>query len=346
VLWIDDLSLNCTGWSALSGARIFHFTVPNNSLFTRLSDHSLAEIPSNVGLDLSSLDLGNGIMDDFSIRYWNSETALSANLTIEVSHWKERWSPAEYTKALSDQLHRLNPEGLKAREKGGIGMVFSFAPSESVPLRQIIQQFNSVMENLQKAARNALLVSLNRGTLTTLFDLPEEVRVPCEQYLLYFSEFLRDVGVDALTELEHDDAGHVLFSVRPRNRDQALEKIKEALELYLRLPMAEGLDAYGISDFRAQQLLANIQHLRGQLALASGMIQLKEATIQQQSYTIEKQRQLLSGELLMQAVIPEPDPEKEQVLGGTVAITKWEGPGIELNFAEMYRKAKKLFKKS
>lgn len=117
--------------------------------------------------------------------------------------------------------------------------------------------------------------------------------------------------------------------------------------MYLRLPMAEGLDSFGVSvgDFRTQQLLANVQHLRGQLALASGMVQLKEATIQQQSLTIEKQRQLLSGELLVQAVIPEPDPEKEQVLGGVVAITKWEGPGFELNFAEMYRKAKQLFRK-
>jgi hypothetical protein len=35
----------------------------------------------------------------------------------------------------------------------------------------------------------------------TFFDFPEPVKVPCQQYLLYFVQFLKDVGVEATAEL-------------------------------------------------------------------------------------------------------------------------------------------------
>ena len=48
----------------------------------------------------------------------------------------------------------------------------------------------------------------------TYFEFPDAVRVPCEQYLLYFAQFLRDLGVEASSELRHE-VGMVLFSVTP-----------------------------------------------------------------------------------------------------------------------------------
>src|SRR5215213_4701390 len=46
------------------------------------------------------------------------------------------------------------------------------------------------------------------------FNFPEAVKIPCEQYLLYFATFLKDLGINAASNLQ-EEAGKVLFSVTP-----------------------------------------------------------------------------------------------------------------------------------
>jgi hypothetical protein len=55
-----------------------------------------------------------------------------------------------------------------------------------------------------------LQTRLGADSITTAFDFPDEVKVPCEQYLVYFVQFLRDIGVEATSDLQHY-AGRVLF---------------------------------------------------------------------------------------------------------------------------------------
>jgi len=37
--------------------------------------------------------------------------------------------------------------------------------------------------------------------------------------------------------------------------------------------------------------------------------------------------------------------DKEEFLGGAVALTKYQGKGVEINLAEIFRKLKRLFQK-
>jgi hypothetical protein len=67
------------------------------------------------------------------------------------------------------------------------------------------------------------------------FNFPEELKIPCEQYLLYFAQFLQDLGINATSNLK-EEAGKVLFSVTPTDDQEALGKIREALAVYLNLP--------------------------------------------------------------------------------------------------------------
>jgi CheY-like chemotaxis protein len=67
------------------------------------------------------------------------------------------------------------------------------------------------------------------------FDFPESVSTPCKQYLLYFVDFLRDIGIEATANFR-EEAGQVLFAVTPKDKDEALDNIREALEAYLDLP--------------------------------------------------------------------------------------------------------------
>ncbi|HYJ88718.1 MAG TPA: hypothetical protein VEW46_21810 [Pyrinomonadaceae bacterium] len=82
--------------------------------------------------------------------------------------------------------------------------------------------FSSLANIDQIAVRNTLLGE-DSDSVSALFEFPEEVRLPCEQYLQYFAEFLRDLGVNANTSLVQQ-AGQVLFTVTPTDQEQALSK--------------------------------------------------------------------------------------------------------------------------
>jgi hypothetical protein len=116
------------------------------------------------------------------------------------------------------------------------------------------------------------IAQLNTGvssnSLAELFDFPEDVKTACTQYLQYFYEFLKDVGIKAKVAVTEQDSGEVLFSVIPDDKDAALENIREALNIYLRLPNSQ-IDA-DMSDLTVQSLNAQIFHLKGQLDSGSG----------------------------------------------------------------------------
>ena len=171
------------------------------------------------------------------------------------------------------------------------------------------------------------------GALTLEFAFPPEVRSACEQYLLYFGEFLRDFGVTAISELNETESG-VFFSVKPASSGEALSKIRHALDIYLRLP-GTPFTADSANDIQTQKLIANIRHLEGQLALASALMQAQRASIEAQKVTIG----LLNGTVTIKSLVKE---DQEDLLGGVVSIVPYEGKGFTLHLPEILRRLRKF----
>ena len=188
------------------------------------------------------------------------------------------------------------------------------------------------------------------GSVVNLFDFPEQVRVSCEQYLIYFSEFLKNIGIDATTDLSHN-AGQVLFSVTPISKETALENIKEALFIYLQLP-----NDFGNVNFlplqmkpKEQQLIANIQHLNGQLMLSNALAQTQREVIETQKISIQQQQRIIDSTILQQSLLISSSnnerANKEDILGGSISLTPIEVKGFEINLPSIYRWIKVRMKK-
>ncbi len=213
------------------------------------------------------------------------------------------------------------------------------------PVSYSIDSCSNIISNLHANVVRSLADNSTSNSISLLFDFPEEVRVPCEQYLLYFIQFLLDLGVKATSEISNN-GGKTLFSVTPLDRDEALDNVRIALDAYLNLPSSPvcgGLDG-GIPT---QRLMANISHLQGQLVLAQAVLQAKDATIHAQTLTISHQQQLLDGLLLRpirkdEPTIP-PENDKEDLITDIISVTKYRGKGFEINLPEMFRQLKKLF---
>lgn len=203
------------------------------------------------------------------------------------------------------------------------------------------------MRRVHSKAIAALLLNQRSKSVVETFDFPEAVRIPCEQYLLYFVDFLKGLGVEATADIKHE-AGQVLFSVTPANKDEALDKIHTALRAYLQLassPIDGSPDPE--NEMAIQGLLANIDHLKSQLRLSYMMVRAQETTIRAQQVTISNQQRILSGEVLLDSLnasAPKPE-DKEEVIDGILALGKYEDKGVPVNLGEVYRRLKQLFKK-
>jgi hypothetical protein len=161
-------------------------------------------------------------------------------------------------------------------------------------------------------------------------------------------QFLRDLGIEAGASIKHE-ARQVLFSVTPSEGAEALDRIREALDVYLRLPdspeFAAQASAYG--DIAVQQLQANIFHLKGQLALSRAVLQARNAQIEALQLSNFTYQQLLATQQQV-ATIPMLPPstsesDTEPLVPGVIEVTKYEGTGFTINLPEMLRRLKRRF---
>jgi serine/threonine protein kinase len=151
--------------------------------------------------------------------------------------------------------------------------------------------------------------------LATFAELPEEMKIPCEQYLIYFVQFLKDIGIQATSDLKHE-AGKILFSISPVNNNDALDKIREALSIYLFLPTNP--IQYEGDDFRIIRLEQQIDNLIHSQKIADRELRLSEMAIRHQDIiikekntTIEHQERLLSKTILYDSL-----ENKNEILTG------------------------------
>ncbi|WP_204139767.1 hypothetical protein [Halomicronema sp. CCY15110] len=161
------------------------------------------------------------------------------------------------------------------------------------------------------------------------------MKTACIQYLQYFYEFLKEIGVSAKVKLDEQDSGSTILSVTPENKDEALENIGLALDIYLRLPSSQ-IEA-DMSSIQVQSLNAQIFHLKGQLALAAATIQQQQSTIQNLQI-----QQPFSPNILVLSQQGE-SKDQEPLLGGIIKVGEAElaEGALSINLAALLRWLKK-----
>lgn len=198
------------------------------------------------------------------------------------------------------------------------------------------------------ALKHSLFNHSFSSPLIARFQFPQNIDTACQQYLIYFAEFLRDLGINADTELI-SKGNELLFSIVPKDKDEALSKIKEALAFYLKLP--DFYDHFKFTNFNAsepdvivQKYLATIEHLRSQLRLAEALICINEPrdqNLKPRSLTVKKN----IFETSLQEIIIERSPEDtKSFFGGILKLGSWKKGPVEINTPKLLDGLKKLLK--
>ncbi len=227
-----------------------------------------------------------------------------------------------------------------------LNKTFAIESSEGT-IFEIVSPFVETILICHNKTINNLKNFKDENSLSLLFNFPEELKVPCEQYLLYFAQFLRDLGINATSDLK-EEAGKVLFSVTPTDDIEALDKIREVLAVYLNLPSSPIVYNESFAAMRLHQQIDNLQYSQRmaereirsserELRLAQTVIESQDKIILQKDTIIEQQSRVIekitSKSIMMDSL--ENKEEYEEIYDGIRSyenefVKKYTGIGINV----------------
>lgn len=264
------------------------------------------------------------------------ETLWEARLFIkpDLNNWQRRYPISrfiQFSEELCDEYDRIEFQVYKESDLiERFGLYYSFEDNNTT-LRQVYEKLVSTISKIITAATDRCIAELKEHSVTSIFNFPEEIKQPCEQYLIYFSKFLQDLGIEASTSIEQE-AQNVLFMVTPKDPSQALSQIRDALSIYLKLPEIDDIEKYSVNnnDVGVQQLVSNIYHLKSQLLLSQSIIQAKDATIKTLNFNNYQQTLLINQHI-------DSKKNEEKLLNDVVTIKEFEGKGFKINLPKLFR---------
>jgi len=259
-------------------------------------------------------------------------------------NWTKPWSAASLAKEIERRINNLGNEKIKYHQEedtllNGFGFVYELA-DDSLIVKEELEYLLKDLKLIFADSTKYLRESLDPEAVLTYFQFPDDVKTACKQYLVYFTQFIADMGIAIDIELR-DELNHTLFKVIPTTKNESLANIRDALDIYLKLPNSNEFqnEISNQSDIAAKQWEANIYHLKSQLSLASSIIQAKDSTIEMLQLSNYQYRQLLNSRST------ESGSQNEELIKGIISVKKYDGKGFSIDFPELFRRLKRKFKK-
>ena len=268
----------------------------------------------------------------------------------DLGVWKKNFSFSDYNRKIEEAMEKS--QILKGQFDFGLpqetNSFYSFKIPYFLPsIKDFLADYFMELNRIHELTILQLQLKENHNTLDTIFNFPEGLKVPCEQYLQYFAQFLQDLGINTTSNIE-EEAGKVLFSVTPTDDVEALDKIREALAVYLKLPSSPIV--YDDS-FKAMRLQAEIERLQSsqriaemEFRVAHKALESQDKIILQQSVLLEQQGRIIE-KISSKSVMIDSAENKEELEkiyeGIEVGESKFlkEKLGIKLNPAKVIKTA-------
>lgn len=320
-------------WGFIYEDFIVNYFVKQN--FSELSD----------SFEIFHFVLGSDDFDGFNIDIYTEEShrrndVIQLSLIINFEDWKSPYSISELAHTIKEcallntradiRFHQEDEEYVT----NGFGLEL-LVLDRNIAIEDAVNDLLLYTKQMLLKAKKVLAES--HGIFSMVFNFPDGIKAPCEQYLMYFSQFLNDLGIKATNELTHQN-GITLFSVVPESKDQALEVISDALATYLSLPEELSFHTENLQhkDIAVMQLESNVMHLKSQLMLAQSILQAKDATIQ--SLTLSNRQ--------YQDLIPEKNNSstEENVIGEVVKVKEYDGKVVSVDLPRILRNLKRMLK--
>lgn len=253
------------------------------------------------------------------------------------AEWGYPWSIAKFADVFEQKVNEYGGEKVLFLSNpddilDGFGIEY-FSDNYDYTIRSELYTATKIIEKILAETVYNLLNDTD-GIVSTCFQFPDEIKTASKQYLVYFAQFLSDIGIAADTEIK-EQLNRTLFKVIPNDGRESLDRIREALTIYINVPSDE--EAIRIlrnnDNLASSQYLANIMHLKSQLLLANSTIQMKDTTIELLKLSnYEFQKKLESSQQ---------EKNTEDVIKGVLSVKEYDGKFFKLHLPEILRRLKR-----
>ncbi|MCW3124804.1 MAG: hypothetical protein JWO03_462 [Bacteroidetes bacterium] len=295
---------------------------------------------------------------------------IEISLKVRIFEWAKLWSFTDFVESFRQNMPLIQSEMMPGWEMYGeddfykVSSVYDSGMRMSCFVKRdsgnsfgfhINEQSELIRRGIE-LTNIKLLERVNPNSVFVYFDFPVLIRNACNQYLIYFTQFIADMGIDVNSEII-EEPNQTLFKVTPKDKGEALSKIREALDIYLTLPTNQDFESQAerFPDLAVMQLSKKIHDLKGdfkiaemQMKMQESMIQLKDATIQLKDATIGtlELRVLELSQYQQKSSDEKKELEKEEdLIKGIVSVKKFEAKGVSVNLGELLRMLKRKFNK-
>lgn len=263
----------------------------------------------------------------------NGEILFQLSFEPLPETWALPWSASDFWKALAG----FAPEGLLEPKENGFRYGGFVGSSRGETIGGLLTRYEPGLRSAVRSARESVLAGLDPQAVVMFFNFPDALRAPAAQYLSYFGQFLLDLGTEAELSLSIS-GGEILFSATPADKTVALDRVRHALDGYLRLPseLPAVLERDPAQDRAVDQLLDTVDHLRRQLRAADATIRAQDAHL----------RYLDMGRNQRVAVVgPGALPEDDGPLGtGVFSLVPFEKGPFKFDLARLLRQLRRRFR--
>lgn len=281
-------------------------------------------------------------LDFFIVTRIDSKFKISGSFDYRWNKWDHSIPFEDYLENLLIGLGAINDsdsiESNLDHDNNILEISIDFScPAYTAPKKKILDIARNIRE-LHYSICTKLFSKNNANRLLVNLNLKEEYRPAIIQYLSYFTEFLVGLGIKATSSLQQFGE-RTLFEVTPETKEEAIEKIYQALDIFLNLP--EKTNNISISpiatieaEVRTQQLLSVVEHLRSQLRLSQALVSIKE---QELSIYRDQQSENLRSIIKMDVVEAGTENSELKLLGGIIKIQEYKGKFFNIDVPKIIK---------
>ena len=248
-----------------------------SDVFAKISNLPICSIPSEIRIPLdgqkfhqmATLASINGQDDSIEV-CWTIDP-ISWNGTINPRLLRDEMVQAN--KILNSSAVLVNAED----NDGYLDIFFSFSFQPEITISEAADDINRHIDGLLATANDNIQGIDCTEKIIAKFNFNNRVETSCTRYLLYFIEFLRDLGIDSNSTVSRKDH-ETLFSIEPTDKDTSLRTIKEALAIYLALPELEPPLTSNHQDptiqLKLEKLMSEVSNIKSENRVQAALLSL------------------------------------------------------------------------
>lgn len=278
------------------GGDIYPFYIENipYHVMKVICDFYPYDFPDGINLNGDYKANNPRILDWIDITKHNNVTTLIIPVGIELIKWSQPFTVLDFIDVYKENLKPYNHDlDIESAEDGWAYLQVKHITN---PVKAINETYQLVRLQIEKIYEQSI-VQLNKKIkdkiLIKIFEFPEEYRTICSQYLIWFGEFLENLGIHALVSTENEETKTKLIISSEGSQD-VRDEIEKLFYSYLSLPYSEYLpektrDISLEHKFFISHLNSQIDNFKTQIDMKNAIIEMKNTHIQNLQNTVDMQ---------------------------------------------------------